>query len=60
MFETVGDEVAELAAEVGIVIGMAMGSLGTLALVIGEPVDEWESRRNGIEGETARRLELLG
>jgi hypothetical protein len=41
----VGDDVAELTAEGGMAIGMAMGCLELLALVIGELVDEWESRR---------------
>ena len=34
--ENVGEDVAELAADVGIVIGMAMGSLETFPLLMGE------------------------
>jgi hypothetical protein len=56
----VGEDVAELAAEIGIAIGIAIGSLEPLDLIIGELTAECESRRYGIDGETARRLELLG
>lgn len=41
----VGDDAAELTVEPGIDIGMAMGSLGFGRVLIGEPIDAWESRR---------------
>jgi len=59
----VGEEVAELAVdEEGITIGIEIGSLDPFDLVIfmGEPVDEWDSRRYEMDGETARRFELFG
>jgi len=61
LVENVGEDVAELAADGGIVMGRAMGSLGPLALEIGEfkLLDEYESRRYDIEGETARRFEAV-
>ena len=56
----VGDDVAELTADVGIVIGIAMGSLETFPLLMGELMDGWESRRYCKDGETARRFALGG
>jgi len=38
-FENVGEDVAELAAVVGSVIGIAMGSLETFPLLMGEFID---------------------
>lgn len=55
-----GEDVAELAVEVGSAIGMAIGSLEPFDLIMGELTAECGSRRYGIDGETARRLELLG
>jgi hypothetical protein len=61
LVEIVGEDVAELAADGGIVIGRAMGSLGPFALRDRrvQLLDECESRRYDIEGETARRLEAV-
>lgn len=56
----VGDDVTELAADAGIVMGRAMGTLALFPLVIGELLEECESRRYDIEGETARRLDAVG
>jgi len=58
----VGEEPAELAVEEGIAMGIAIGSRAPLGLgiPIGEPADEWESRRYDRDGDTARRFELLG
>lgn len=55
----VGEDAAELAADVGMLMGMEIGSLDAL-LFIGEFMDGCESLRYDNEGETARRFELLG
>lgn len=55
----VGEDAAELTVELGMAMGMEIGSLGLLRPVIGELMPEWLSRRCEIEGETARRLEAV-
>lgn len=53
----VGDEVVELTAELGIIIGIDIGNLGLLRAT-GELI--WLSRRCDTDGDTARRLEEVG
>lgn len=53
-----GEDVAELALETGIAIGIDIGSLELVPLVY-EELPDW-SRRYCMEGDTARRFELLG
>lgn len=54
----VGEDAPEFMPDVGIMIGMAIGSRGLLRLM-GEPMFECDSRRRLTEGDTARRLEAV-
>jgi hypothetical protein len=57
----VGDDAAELTAELGTVIGMGKGlPFGVRVMRTGDMRDWWFSRRYDIDGDAARRLEALG
>jgi len=56
----VGDEVAEFAADPGIVIGIAMGNRELPFLLMGDPRVPCVSLKCDKDGETARRFDAEG